>query len=808
MKSRVFSLVLCCASYFAFSQTVTGIVADEKGKPVSSATISLLQTIDSSAVKFTVTNQDGRYKFIGLKKGRYMITATSSGFQKAFSVLFDLNDLPIDLPGIVMVSEKNDLSTITVQANRPFIEFHLDKLVINVEASPTNAGSNVLEVLAKSPTINVDMDENISMNGKQGVLVLLDGKTTYLGAKELATLLKSMPSSSVDQIEIMSTPPAKYDAEGMAGVINIKTKKYRNDGLNGSVSSNVRGSLFHDDGDHDVIPSYQNNLSLNYRKHKINVNLAFGVNIYKGRSVASYNKTYFTDNNVVNGATSFIVKSTFSGNYSPLNFGIDYTIDKKNIVSLSANTIIKSSNERTDNRSAQVWDENGILISNYTSNSMMKGQFNKSAANINWKHSLDSSGQEFSFDADVVRYNFPSDNALVMNYTTSPNSINKTYLNSSIHPGTSITAFKLDYLKPLKQGKIEAGIKSGYVSTDLRNEFYRFNNDNWKTDSSLFSYFSYQENIAALYATLEKHIKKWSFQGGLRLERMHANGNESIKQYRFKRKNTALFPTLFSSYEINKNNTLKVSYNRRTNRPQFYALMPYLNIVDSLDIWHGNPELKPEFSDRYELTYAFQGKYFITFSYAITKDVIRYIAGQIGTQKATEFFPINIDKYKNLTLTIISPFTVTKWWNISAITNVFNNKYYDLKNGSVSRFYMTLNQNINNSFKLGKSLKGEMVLDYSTRSIDEISETASMLSNFSIGLQKEIFKQKGSLALNCSDPFEWFHYNYKSHFIRMYEIGSYRYPTRSLSLSFTYRFGNVNNQSRQHSTASQEEQSR
>jgi hypothetical protein len=181
--------VLCCASYFAFSQTVTGIVADEKGKPVSSATISLLQTIDSSAVKFTVTNQDGRYKFIGLKKGRYMITATSSGFQKAFSVLFDLNDLPIDLPGIVMVSEKNDLSTITVQANRPFIEFHLDKLVINVEASPTNAGSNVLEVLAKSPTINVDMDENISMNGKQGVLVLLDGKTTYLGAKELATLL-------------------------------------------------------------------------------------------------------------------------------------------------------------------------------------------------------------------------------------------------------------------------------------------------------------------------------------------------------------------------------------------------------------------------------------------------------------------------------------------------------------------------------------------------------------------------------------------------------------------------------------------
>ena len=808
MKSKVLSLLFCCASLYTYSQKISGIVTDENGKPLPSVTISLLRPADSSALKFTISDHQGHYEFSSISKGSYLLSATSAGFQNSYSHMFEYKESAMEIPGIRMNAQKNELSAVTVKASKPFIEMHLDKMMINVDASPTNAGANALEVLAKSPTVNVDMDENISLNGKQGVLVLLDGKTTYLNAKDLATLLKSIPASSIDQIEIMNTPPAKYDAEGMAGVINIKTKKNRNDGLNGTWSSSLTTYLFNDDLKNQIIFNHQNNLSLNYRKQKTNINISTGLSSYKGQSIATYNKTYFAQDQSVNGYTFFIVRSKYRGTYIPINISIDYNADPKNIIGLSTSVIAKGGNKQTRDRTAEVWDGERNLISHYGSISQYTSEFHKTSANINWKHSIDTSGQEFSIDADMVRYKFPSEEDLNMIYqATAPNHIN-TYLHSNNKPTTRITALKWDYIKPFKGGKWEAGVKSGFIATNLDNQFFRLDNSKWISDSALMTNFTYHENITALYSTLEKHFKKWSLQGGLRLEKMHATGDENIKGVEFTRDNTALFPTLFSSYEINKNNTIKISYSRRINRPQFYALMPYLSVVDSLDIWHGNPNLKPEFSNRYEAVYSLQNKYFFTLGYTVTKDVIRFIAGQIGNERATEFYPINIDKYKSISLTIISPFTITKWWNISAVTNLFNNKYYNLQNGSSSQFYMTLNQSINQSFKLGQSLKGEMVLDYTTRSVDEISENDAVFNTFSLGLQKDILKQKGRLVLNCNDPFAWFHYSYRSHFIRMYEEGSYRFPTRSVTLSFTYQFGKVNNQNRQHNTASQEEQSR
>ena len=808
MKRKVFSFLFCFTSLYTYSQKISGTIKDENGKAIPSVTISLLRPADSSAIKFTVSNQQGQYEFSSIKKGRYLLSATSAGFQNSYAPVFEYKETNMEIQSMVMIAQKNELSAVTVKASKPFIEMHLDKMMINVDASPTNAGNNALEVLAKSPTVNVDMDENISLNGKQGVLVLLDGKTTYLNAKDLATLLKSIPASSLDQIEIMNTPPAKYDAEGMAGVINIKTKKNKNDGLNGTWSSSLTANFFDDDFKNRIILNHQNNLSINYRKHKININISTGVNFYKGHSIATYNKTYFSQDQSVNGYNFFIVRSRYTGTYIPVNISIDYSADPKNVIGLSANMIAKGSNDQTRDRNADVWDGGRNLISHYGSISQYSSEFHKTAANINWKHSIDTAGQEFTIDADVVRYKFPSLEDLNMIYQVDLSNHINTYLHSNNQPTTRITALKWDYIKPFTGGKWEAGIKSGFISTNLDNQFFRLDNSKWINDSALMANFTYHENITALYSTLEKHFKKWSWQGGLRLEKMHATGNENIKGARFTRDNTALFPTLFSSYEINKNNTIKISYSRRINRPQFYALMPYLSVVDSLDIWHGNPDLKPEFSNRYEAVYSLQNKYFFTLGYTVTKDVIRFIAGQIGNERATEFYPVNIDKYKSITLTIISPFTITKWWNISVVSNLFNNKYYNVQNGSSSPFYMTLNQSINHSFKLGNTLKGEMVWNYTTRSVDEISENDAVFNTFSLGLQKDILKQKGRLVLNCNDPFEWFHYSYRSHFIRMYEEGSFRFPTRSVTLSFNYQFGKVNNQNRQHSTASQEEQGR
>lgn len=789
------------------SQAISGSIKDGEDRAVQSATVSLLKANDSLVIKFTISDKEGKYSFYNLIEGDYIISVTSIGYANNSSSSFICKNGHQIIPLIILLKDKKNLSVVTVQSSRSFIEMHLDRMVINVEASPTNAGSNVLEVLAKSPSINVDMDDNISLNGKQGVLILLDGKRTYLSSKDLATLLKSMPSSSIDQIEIMTTPPAKYDADGMAGLINIKTKKSKNDGLNGIFTTSVGAAYFREKKKSHLLPNTQTNVNFNYRKNKINLYGATGFNSYKGMGLATYDKTYYASDGTINGYNYFSIDQKYSGNYAPLNLGIDYTINKKNFIGVAASTILKAPNNGTRDRISQVKDGNGQGLSNYTAFQNRQSSFKKTTGNINWKHTIDTLGQEISLDADYVRYHFPSSEELITNYGNAFAS-QSTYLNNTAQTTTGITAFKGDYSKPLKKGRIEAGFKTSHVHTKLDNEYLKLLNNKWETQPGFNNIYSYDENINAVYLNLNKQVKKWSFQTGLRLESMQAKGKQTITNTNFKRNNTGLFPGIFTSYDINKNNTAKISFSRRINRPQFYALMPYLSIVDSLDIWHGNPNLKPEHSDRLEISYGLKSKYFFTLSYTRTKDVIRYIAAQIGTQKATEFYPVNIDKYKNLNLTISTPIKTAKWWDVNVFTSLYANKYYNFQNGVGSRFFITLNQNITNSFKLSKSLKGELIINYTTKSKDQLIANEPYIGNISIGIQKQVLKEKGNLTFNISDPFQWSNYKYKADFIRLYEVGTYRYPTRGMRLSFNYRFGKVNNEARQRSTASQEEQNR
>jgi len=807
MKRIAILLLSVCCFYDSIAQAISGLIKDESNKSVPSATVALLRAKDSSATKFIVSDKEGIYTFQQIKQGDYLILVTSVGYEKSYSAIFIHRSENQTIPTIKLVRGKNNLSAVTVQASRPFIEMRLDKMVVNVDASPTNAGSNVLEVLGKSPFINVDMDDNISLNGKQGVLILIDGKRTYLSPKDLATLLKSMSSSEIDQIEIMTTPSAKYDADGLAGVINIKTKKSKNDGLNGSFTASARVAFFKDHGTNYVLPNTQNNLNFNYKKKKVNLYGSTGFDTYKGRAISTYDKTYYAPDGTINGYNYFLVNGKFSGNYTPLNVGLDYTADKKNILGIAASTILDGTGSNPRDRVSEVRNGNGQMLSNYNGHYISRNHFHRTTGNVNWKHSIDTLGQEFSLDADYVRYRFPSNEELTTTYVNG-SSLKSTYLNSTSRHSTDITAFKGDYSKPIKNGRIEGGVKTSFVHTNLDNAFFRFENDKWQRDAALSSQFSYNEIINAAYLNMNKQIKKWSLQGGLRVERMKSKGRQVLTNNSFNSSNTGLFPSLFTSYDINKTNTVKVSYSRRINRPQFYSLMPYLSVVDSLDVWHGNPALKPEHSNRMELSYALQSKYFFSLSYTVTRDVITFIAAQIGTQRATEFYPINIDKYKSLTLTVASPIKVASWWDINVFTSLYNNRYFNVQNNNISSFYITLSQNISNSFKLTKTLKGELNINYVTRQNDQIAENEAYLTTFSIGLQQQILKEKGNITLNISDPFEWYNYKYKTHFIRMYEVGLSRYASRAVDLTFNYRFGKVNNQSRQRTTASQEEQNR
>src|SRR6476620_5200283 len=265
---KIFTL-LSALAIFGFAShaqkgKVSGSVTDGSEKMVESDTISLLKAKDSSVLKFTVASKEGAYSFDGISYGKYLVGVSAVGHQKGFSPAFEISasNEAIQLKTIELVALAKSMSNVTVTARKPLIEQKIDRTIVNVEASVTNVGNSALEVLEKSPGISVDKDGNISLKGKQGVMVMVDGRPTQLGGSDLANMLRNMNASQLDQIEIMTNPPAKFDAAGNAGVINIKTKKNKRVGYNGSVT------LGYGQG---VYPKFNEGVNFNYRKGKVNV---------------------------------------------------------------------------------------------------------------------------------------------------------------------------------------------------------------------------------------------------------------------------------------------------------------------------------------------------------------------------------------------------------------------------------------------------------------------------------------------------------------------------------------------------------
>ncbi|HEV7781357.1 MAG TPA: TonB-dependent receptor, partial [Chitinophagaceae bacterium] len=285
----------------AFAQNkagkIGGLVSDATGKPLGSISVSLLKAKDSSLVKAAVSNKEGEYDFDNIAEGNYFISTTSIGFERAASAVFTISasNSSIQVPSLQMVSAAKGLSEVTVTAKKPFIETKIDKTIVNVDASPTSAGATALEVLEKSPGISVDNDGNISLRGKAGVIIMLDGKLSYLSAADLANLLKNMPASSLDQIEIMTNPSAKYDASGNSGVINIKTKKGKNAGFNGSFMVGYTSSIYKPRSALYLIPKTQNSVNFNWRKNKINLFGNYNPNMFRGRNTLTF-ENRFLDN--------------------------------------------------------------------------------------------------------------------------------------------------------------------------------------------------------------------------------------------------------------------------------------------------------------------------------------------------------------------------------------------------------------------------------------------------------------------------------------------------------------------------------
>jgi outer membrane receptor protein involved in Fe transport len=813
-KIHLLAFLLTLGVINAKAQTaskILGLVKDEAGKPLSSATVTLLKAADSSLVKVAVSEQAGNYEFTGIKQGSYLISVSSVGFSKAYSSLFSYAGTEdMTVPVISLTANAGGMTGVVVQARRPLVENKIDKMVVNVDASPTNAGATALEVLEKSPGISVDRDGNISLKGKQGIIVLMDGKQTYLSGQDLANLLRNMPASQLDQIEIMTQPSAKFDASGNSGIINLRTKKSLQRGFNGSFNlSYVQGRY----------PKSPNSFNFNYRTGKINLFSSLSYSYWSGFNDQSLLRTFRNGAGQVTSVFDQVaMQKNSSQNYSG-RIGLDYNIDKRTTLGVLVNGSYRPGTWENQGR-ADIFNGAGMLDSFNTVISKNRDQWKNFGGNINFRRILEGTGNELTADLDYIRYDSRS-RQLSDNFNFAPNGAplgDPFLLRGNLPSEITIYSAKADYVKSLKNNaKFEAGVKSSYVSTDNDAQYTMYDHpaDKWVVDNTRTNHFVYEENINAGYVNYSKQLKKWGVQTGLRMENTIAEGkqfgNAVQKDSSFRRNYTQLFPTAYLSYALNEKNQFGLSYGRRIERPNYQDMNPFQYFLDQYTFRQGNPNLTPQFTHNIELSHNYSGKLTTTLSYSSTTDILNDILKQNDQTKVTYQTKENVASRKVLGISASYNAPLTKWWTTSMFFNVNNNHYEGLVNGSQLDVRMTtFMTNMSQQFRFAKTWTAEINGFYRSTAQETGLFVIRPMGVVSFGFGKQLLKNKASLKLNIMDPF----YIQKAKVdIQFGNIDAFvlnQWDNRRVGLTFTYRFSKGQNvqAQRRRTGSSQEEQSR
>jgi len=813
-KLSTLSSIVTLFSFITYAQNgnITGSVKDAAMKSIHSATVSLVRLKDSTVAKFVATDRDGRYEFLDIADGKYFVSASNVGYAKITSAPFEVSpsNSTINVPVLVVSEQAKDLGGVTVTAKKPFIEARPDKTIVNVDASPTSAGATVLELLEKSPGITLDNDGNISLRGKAGVIIMIDGKPTYLSSTDLANLLKNMPASQLEQIEIMTNPSAKYDAAGNSGIINIKTKKGKASGFNGSVMVGITASFLKTGDALYVTPKSQNSINFNYRKNKWNFFGNYNPNIYNGRGKLDIERKFFDDNDDIAGYSDVATKFKFGNNNQSLKVGVDFFADKKNTYGIVASTFMFNGHP-TPVTLNTLSDANHLVTSSMVSLTENRIDFNNFSGNFNYRHVFDTAGSELTVDLDYIGYRNTSNMLLTTefyddNYQQSSDPL---LLKGHLPSDINIYSVKSDYTHPFKGGRLEAGIKSSYVKTDNIVDYQRLSDDKWIPDARS-NHFIYDENINAAYITVNKQIKKWTLQGGLRVENTIAKGYQVTNDSTFKRNFTDLFPNVYLTYAVNDKNSLTLSYGRRITRPNYQDLNPFTYFLDSLSYRQGNPYLLPQFTNNIELSHTFKGKIITTLNYNNTTDVISQIFKQNSQTKIVYFTSDNVAKFINMGIAITAPVTITKWWNTNLFTNIYNNHYKGIYNAEpLDISYTSFMVNITNTFTIKPGFSLELSGFYRGKGVDQLTINQPIYQ-MSVGGQKNILKNKATVRLNIRDPFAWQEYRGLTEYGNIYAKIHSKFDVRQLTASFTYRFGKNIQQppARRRNNATQDEQNR
>ena len=590
----------------ASAEIVKGSVIDTKGEAMPFVTISVLAQ-DSSLLTGAITDEEGKYE-IEVSAKNYIMQASYVGYQTAFGG-----------PDFVLREETERLKEVEVKAKKPLIERQMDKLVVNVSASPLSAGSNGNDILRRAPGVRIDKDGNITVNGKS-VEIWVDGKPSYLSGQQLKAMLDGTDGNTIEKIEIISNPSAKYDASGQGGIINIKTKRNMMKGLNGMLSAGYGGMYFGDVKrwlQMDMV-----SLNLNYRGEKT---YTFGqlTQVFAQNDVdfESYRKTPELENYSYSGYN-------MNFQYYMLKVGNDWYIDSLNTLGFILQVPYMDVNQQImpGRNYAYIYSPTDSINSKTESQNRLQAP--QHTANLNYTHTFSEAlEREITVNVDYNRYNNKQANYQETRYDKPYLGNTQLGLNINSHQVVDIYSAKVDFQTKFWQtGMIECGVKYGLSST----------NNNMFTDSTLnrailptdTSAFRYDEHVAAAYISVGKQFgEHWSVKLGLRGEYTFSHGDWKTADSVTNKSYFDPFPTAYVGYtssplgKLQQPISVSASYSRRIKRPNYWMMNPFKTYVDAYSYQKGNTELTPEFNNDVELHFSWTQYLNLTFNFAHTQNM-------------------------------------------------------------------------------------------------------------------------------------------------------------------------------------------
>ncbi|MCX2481425.1 outer membrane beta-barrel family protein [Pedobacter sp. MC2016-15] len=702
---------------------------------------------------------------------------------------------------LVLVRDSIQLKTVNINSRKPLIENKNGKVIMNVANSILAAGNTAMEILAKAPGVSIDQEGNISLRGKNGVSIMVNGKLNYLSAAQLAALLRATNSNTIESIELMSQPGSKYDASGSAGIINIKLKKNESYGTNGTLSAGLGYGSFH---------KSNGGVQLNHRSGQLNIfgnydyanNKDFQDLAVKRSNLSAGQHTYFNQTG----------REVTTRNNNTYKAGIDYFINDHNTIGAVFNGYTNYNKGWSDNQTA-IGNQPSIIDSTVLALNPVRSHYINQSYNLNYKSVLDTSCQELSADLDFSR--FQNNNSSVYNnyfYNSSglPSKAPLIFRNATPSK-VNIWTGKIDYIHPLNaQTKLETGIKSSSVNTKNDFQFENLEGSSWTNDPSQSNTFNYKEQINAAYVNFSKELTSTTLQLGLRAELTHTESNSPTTMSKLTRNYFNVFPNLSVLQKLSESHDLGLSYSMRIDRPDYQSLNPFLYFSDLYTYNQGNPFLSPQYTNAFELTYAYKKTLNVTLGYSHTRDVITTTLLTDTIAKTLIIKDQNLASQQTYNVNASMPVPISKWWNSSNNATVYYTSFKSpglsgvpFQSGKTTFLLSSIH-----TFSINPQLSAELSGNYQSAQVYG-TYALKPLYSIDLGISRSFANQKASIKVAANDLFNTLRARVSSTIASQdYQLYQ-KQESRIFRLTFSYNFGSsLIKAVRAHSTGSESEQKR